>query len=71
MKLGTPMQTLRTHEMDVTMAFLYASLDEEAYMELLEGIYAICTTACTLDLRLTHDCAWTQMDILGNDVCTW
>ena len=29
---------MHTHQMDVTTAFLYASLDEEVYMELLEGM---------------------------------
>ena len=29
---------MHTHQMDVTTAFLYASLDEEVYMELMEGM---------------------------------
>ena len=29
---------MHTHQMDVTTAFLYASLDEEVHMELLEGM---------------------------------
>ena len=29
---------MHTHEMDVTTAFLYASLDEEVYIELMEGM---------------------------------
>ena len=29
---------LHTHQMDVTTAFLYASLDEDVYMELMEGM---------------------------------
>ena len=29
---------MHTHQMDVTTAFLYASLDEEVYMELMKGM---------------------------------
>ena len=29
---------MHTHQMDVTTAFLDASLDEEVYMELMEGV---------------------------------
>ena len=29
---------MHTHQMDVTTAFLYACLDEEVYMELIEGM---------------------------------
>ena len=29
---------MHTHQMDVTTAFMYASLDEEVYMELMEGM---------------------------------
>ena len=29
---------MHTHQMDITTAFLYASLEEEVYMELLEGM---------------------------------
>ena len=35
MVAATAVGNMRTHQMDVTTAFFYASLDEEVYMELL------------------------------------
>ena len=38
MVVATAAHGLHTHLMDVTTIFLYASLDEEVYMELMEGM---------------------------------
>ena len=38
MVAATASDGMHTHQMDVTTAFLYASLDEEVYMELMEGM---------------------------------
>ena len=37
MVAATASDDMHIHQMDVTTVFLYASLDEEVYMELMEG----------------------------------